>query len=331
MQGYYTAIKIFPETLRRILLKIPTDIQQRTQEIRLRAGQAVSLGYGGREQYVTPQGEVCINDINALICPDAWIRQTVDTLCEGSFYAHQEEWKNGFLTTADGCRVGIAGTALTENGNIVGYRDITALCLRVAREHQGCANALLPYLYDGKVHSLLLCGEPSSGKTSILRDILRLLKDKSLSVAVIDERGELSTKSSGCDVLKFASKSEGLEQAVRCLAPQVVVFDELGGKDDWEAVKEGLLRGVPTVTSVHCRDPQELLYRDGTEMLNGDVFEYFVVLKGREYPGTIDKIYQTKEWLRENSRFFTGNGNGIGNRMEYKAVAKQTYTFAGMV
>ncbi len=331
MNGFESAIKIFPESLRSILLKVPTKIKQCTQEIRLRVGQAVCLGYNGHEQYITPQGEVCVTDNNALICSDVWIQQTVDTLCGGSFYAHQEEWKNGFLTTSDGCRVGIAGTALTEQGKIVGYRDITALCVRVAREHQGCAQSLLPYLYDGKVHSLLLCGEPSGGKTSILRDAIRLLKNERLSVSVVDERGELSRNVAGCDVLKFASKVGGLEQAIRCLAPQVVAFDELGGKEEWEAIKEGMLRGVPTVTSVHCANPQELLYRDGAELLYHGIFEYIVVLKGRAKPGTIDKIYKTKEWLCENSRFFIGDDNGMGNWLERKTITKQTHPFFGMV
>ncbi len=331
MNGYQSAIEIFPETLRNVLLKVPTNIKQRTQEIRLRAGQAVSLGYNGREQYLTPQGEICINDKNACICSAVWIQQTVDTLCEGSFYAHQEEWKNGFLTTTKGCRVGIVGTALTEQGKIVGYRDITALCVRVAREHHGCAEPLLSYLYDGKVHSLLLCGEPSSGKTSVLRDAIRLLKNERLSVSVVDERGELSRNVAGCDVLKFASKADGLEQAIRCLSPQVVVFDELGGKAEWNAIKDGMLRGVPTVTSVHCVNPQELLYRDGSEVLYYNVFEYIVVLKGRETPGTIDKIYRTKEWLCENSRLFVGDGNGVGDRMEHKTITEQTYSLVGVV
>ncbi len=331
MNGYQSAINIFPEALKNVLSKVPPNIKQRTQEIRLRAGQAVSLGYNGREQYLTPQGQICVNNKNALICSAAWMQQTVDTLCQGSFYAHQEEWKNGFLTTSDGCRVGIAGTALTEQGRIVGYRDITALCVRIAREHHGCALPLSSYLYDGKVHSLLLCGEPSSGKTSVLRDVIRLLKKERLSVSVLDERGELSRNAIGCDVLKFASKTNGLEQAIRCLSPQVVVFDELGGKEEWNAIKDGMLRGVPTVTSVHCVNPQELLCRDGAELLYYGIFEYIVVLKGRENPGTIDKIYQTKEWLCENSRFFVGDGNGIGNRMEHKAITKQTNTFVGMV
>ncbi len=331
MNGYQSAIEIFPETLRNVLSKVSANIKQCTQEIRLRAGQAVCLGYNGREQYLTPQGQICVNDENAFICSDAWIQQTVDTLCEGSFYAHQEEWKNGFLTTTKGCRVGIVGTALTEHGKIVGYRDITALCVRVAREHRGCSEPLLPYLYDGKIHSLLLCGEPSSGKTSILRDAIRLLKKECLSVSVVDERGELSRNAVGCDVLKFASKAAGLEQAIRCLSPQVVVFDELGGKEEWKAIKEGMLRGVPTVTSVHCVDPRELLYRDGAKLLYYGIFEHIVVLKGRTTPGTIDKIYRTKEWLCENSRIFIDDSNGIGSWMEHKTIANQTHSFLGMV
>lgn len=331
MNGYQSAIEIFPMELRRALSKVPIAVKQKTQEIRLRTGQAVCLGYNGREQYFTSQGEVCTNNKNAVICLDTWIQQTVDILCEGSFYAHQEEWKNGFLTASNGCRVGIAGTALTEQGKIMGYRNITALCVRVSREHFGCAESLAPYLYDGKPHSLLVCGEPSSGKTSILRDAVRLLKKERLSVSVIDERGELSRDMVGCDVLKLASKAGGLEQAIRCLSPQVVVFDELGGKKEWESIKEGMLRGVPTITSVHCVNPQELLFRDGGDLLYCGVFEHIVVLKGREAPGLIDKIYKTKEWLCENSRILASRCNGNVDWLEHKAITKQENSFFGVV
>ena len=97
MNGFQKAIQIFPKALQETLSKVPTDIQQHTQEIRLRSGQAVTLGYRGREHPITQQGELCVCYQNVFVCADAWIRQTVDTLCEGSFYAHQEEWKNLFV------------------------------------------------------------------------------------------------------------------------------------------------------------------------------------------------------------------------------------------
>ena len=299
MQYYTAAIRIFPEPLRRVLSLVPPLIQTYTQEIRLRAGQAVSLGYGGKE-----------HDIQQL-CSHEWLQQTVDVLSNGSLYAHQEELRCGFLTTADGCRVGIAGTAVIQAGHLVGYRDISALCVRIAREHQHCAEILHPLLYDGKPHSILLCGEPSSGKTSLLRDSIRILKTESLSVAVIDERGELSVKNIGCDVMKFTPKAKGLEQAIRCLAPQVVVFDELGDEIEWQAVTDAMLRGVPTVTTVHCRDPRELICRNGAlNALQSGIFEHLVVLEGKEQPGRIKAIYKTEEWLHESVRFFVGSHRG---------------------
>ncbi len=311
MQGYTAAVTLFPKTLQQVLFAVSECVQARVQEIRLRAGQAVSLCYEGAEHYITPQGAITNETNDAMLCEPIWLEQTVDIICEGSLYAHQEELRRGFVTAANGCRVGVAGTALTQNESIVGYRAIHALCVRVAREHPLCAQPLASVLFDGRVHSLLLCGEPASGKTSILRDIVRIFCRNRVSVVVVDERGELSGNGflNGCDVLRFSPKAQGVEQAIRCLAPQVVVFDELGNETEWRAVTEGLLRGVPAIASVHCRCPQELLTRAGAKnALRCGVFEYVAVLKGRQTPGKIDGVYRTEEWLRERRGFIVSGG-----------------------
>lgn len=311
MQGYIATVMLFPQELQQVLSNVSPEIQARVQEIRLRAGQAVSLSFGGTEHYITPQGRITEDSGTGVMCTQTWLEQTVDTICEGSLYAHQEELRRGFVTAANGCRVGVAGTALTENESIMGYRAVDALCVRVAREHPLCAEPLASILFDGRVHSLLLCGEPASGKTSLLRDIVRVLCRNRVSVAVVDERGELSGNGclKGCDVLRFSPKAQGVEQAIRCLAPQAVVFDELGDETEWRAVSEGLLRGVPAIASVHCRYPEELLSRAGAkEALQRGIFEYAAVLTGRQTPGQLDGVYRTEVWLRER-RWFTVAGN----------------------
>lgn len=107
----------------------------------------------------------------------------------------------------------------------------------------GCADPLLNRLLQGgRIAGALICGEPSSGKTSLLRDMARQLSDGSRGrryhVAVVDERGELGADRGlpECDVLLYCPKEKGIEQAVRCLAPDVVLFDELGTPEETRAV-----------------------------------------------------------------------------------------------
>ncbi len=302
MDGYGVLSSWLPASLGAIWQTLPPLRRAEIHEIRLRAGQAVSVGCGGREWYLTPHGELTTHREAAVVCDVAWVNDIVERACQQSLYAHQEELRQGFLPAPQGCRIGIAGTAVTEHGHIVGYRHITALCLRVAREHRGCAADLAKRLCQQGVNSALVCGEPSSGKTSLLRDLLWELTERRLSVTVVDERGELTgdTVPSGCDVLRGAPKAEGLLQAIRCLSPRVVVFDELGSAAEWEAVGEALTCGVPVITSIHCRQTRELLHRKvvRTALQNG-AFSYIVQLRGSATPGKIASIMSAEEWQHE--------------------------------
>ena len=62
-------------------------------------------------------------------------------LCEYSVHTHQHEICCGCYGPVR-CRAGIAGTAVVENGRVISYRNITSICIRVARRHSGCAAEL---------------------------------------------------------------------------------------------------------------------------------------------------------------------------------------------
>lgn len=312
MNEFESLLTLLPEEARRLIGRLPPEAAAQVQELRLRAGQAVSVGIRGQERYITADGRFTDAAGGALHCRAEWIRQIVDRVCEQSLYAHQEQLRCGFLPSPTGCRIGIAGTAITEGGRIVGYRDITSLCLRIAREHRGCAAELVQTLCENGVRGALLCGEPSCGKTTLLRDLVREFISRRLSVTVVDERGELAMTALGCDVLRGAPKSQGIEQAIRCLSPQVVVFDELGA-DEMEEVRRAAACGVPIVASAHCRQPRDLLLRDGMrDLLNGGVFPFLVVLRGRGRPGEIERVIRTEEWLSEMDRDAASGGDGTG-------------------
>ncbi len=316
VKGYTAAVSLLPHVLQGPLLQVDASVSRRVQELRLRAGQAISLGFEGEEWFVTENGKVTAQRENGVVCDEGSLRRIVDRILEYSVYAHQEELRRGFVTSG-GCRVGIAGTAIIDGGQITGYRAISALCIRVAREHKGCAKTLLPLLCENGVHSALICSEPAGGKTSILRDLASQLADRRLSVTVIDERGELSAGGalSGCDVLCYAPKAPGIEQAIRCLAPRVVLLDELGTADELAAVCDGFLRGVPMIATAHLRTPEELYRRDGLRsVLERGVFDYVILLCGRHTPGHIAQVLRTEEWLRERDRSGRGAADGARYR-----------------
>lgn len=317
VEGYMRAVSLLPRELQVSLLALGETVGGCVQEIRLRSGQAVSLGFGGEEWFVTVTGEVTAQRACGIVCSEALLRQTAERLLEYSVYAHREELRRGFVT-ASGCRVGIAGTAVLDGGMVTGYRAIDTLCIRVKREHDGCAEKLMSYLCDDTVHSALICSEPAGGKTSMLCDLALQLSYRRLPITIIDERGELSGGRPlvGCDVLRYTPKAVGIEQAIRCLAPRAVLVDELGDADELAAVHDGFLRGVPTVATVHARSLEELYRRDRLrDMLEYGVFEYLIQLHGRQAPGEIARVLRTEEWLHETvwSHCAAHDGDRCGN------------------
>lgn len=288
-----------PEGLKDAVLMLPDSITSSIQEIRLRADAPVSLSLPDGEWMVSMSGNPVLQDNgDILFCSRDQLDECFMKLCEYSVHSHQQELRAGYITAANGCRAGIAGTAVAENGKVVSYRGITSICLRVARVHDGCAKELMSALWNGcRIQSALVCGEPSSGKTSLLRDLARLLstggRGRRWKTSVVDERGELSGNGSLglCDVLKNCPKAIGIQQAVRCLAPDIVIFDELGTTEETRAVIEGLNSGVAAISSAHCRDPESLLRRPPlAAALESGAFELVIFLEGRHTPGRLSRI-----------------------------------------
>lgn len=248
MDSFERAAGYLPADLRELLRKIPPALRLEIQEIRLRADAPLILSAPSGEWAVSGTGQVTEKAETAgRICTKQELEETFEALCEYSVHSHQQELRRGYISTRSGCRAGVAGTTVVEGGQVVSMRSITSLCIRVARPHPGCAASLARALTDsrGRVHSALLCGEPSSGKSSLLRDLARQLSQgltgRRYRVSVIDERGELSgvpeapgqASLRNCDVLLYCPKPAGIGQAVRCLAPDVLLFDELGERMRW--------------------------------------------------------------------------------------------------
>lgn len=305
MGDFLSGAAYLPPPLRDVVIQVPERIQAMTQEIRLRAGAPVILSTPAGELLVTRSGQVSewLSD-GALLCDYAQLEECFERLCEYSVHTHQQEIRQGYISTRSGCRAGIAGTVVTEGGRIVTMRQITSVCIRIARRHDGCSAALAAELIggDGLPRSALLAGEPSSGKTSLLRDLARQFSGGRLGrryrTVVVDERGELSAEGglAGCDVLLHCPKGEGILQAVRCLAPDVVLFDEIGTMEEVQAVMAGLNAGVAAIATAHCRDILSLLRRPPVRTaLEGGAFSCVVLLEGRRSPGVWRQIVETEE------------------------------------
>ena len=271
------------------------EFENTAQEIRLRVCRPLSLVCRGKPLFFTLSGNV-----TDLPCGDlftvsrAALEDTFQRMCDYSVYARQDEIVNGFVTLRGGHRAGVSGTAVCADGKISNVRGISSVNIRVAREYRGCAAGICK-IVKSTHGGVLLCGEPCSGKTTMLRDLARLLSNEGTqSVALIDERGELAACVNGepqndvglCDVYDGYPKAEAIRQAVRSMAPQLILCDEIGGSEDAAAVAQCQNCGVRVIATAHAGSMEELRRRKPLQaILDSGAFSVFVFLKGHEQAG----------------------------------------------
>ncbi|MDL2258531.1 stage III sporulation protein AA [Eubacteriales bacterium OttesenSCG-928-K08] len=264
-----TILPMLPQKLERLLS--PIEDEYPLEELRIRAGQPLQLcsSLGDRLLYAAGKRPAAtIEDCAAIF----------ERVCGHSIYAWEDEIKNGFVTLAGGCRVGVCGRAVRdERGSIAHISDITSINFRVGRACVGAANLLLPRVLrpDGAPYAALIVSAPGHGKTTILRDMVRQLSYGyggacPQRVCVIDERMEISGSVRGApqfdlgprtDVLCGSGKPEGIRLAVRTLSPQVIATDELGSLQDANAVQEAAFSGVTVIATAHVDSVQALKKR----------------------------------------------------------------------
>ena len=144
-------------------LKIPEEIENQVQEIRVRLGQAITFKYSSHE---------FITDIKV---DEKLILNLLENFTTNSVYAVQSEINAGFITIKGGHRIGISGTCIFENGKIKNIRYISSLNIRIAHEIKGCGTKLVNSLYPNYFENTLIISSPGSGKTTLLRDMIRQL------------------------------------------------------------------------------------------------------------------------------------------------------------
>lgn len=247
-------------------------------EIRLKSGQPVIIHYNGEYKYLKQNG-VCGEPSKAIVCSSA--EMVLETAMGNSVYTYAEQLKYGFITVDGGVRIGIAAEYVTQNGNVISVREVTSLNIRIPHEAIGCAEEIFNAISQNGVKSTLIFSPPGYGKTTILRDLARLISVKSkLKVLIADERNEISGVSGGeiafnlglnCDIVRGADKRFVFENAVRTLSPQVVVTDEIYGNDDYSALEFINMCGLKVIATSHICDRQTLKKTKS---------EYFVELTG---------------------------------------------------
>ncbi len=224
------------------------------------------------------------------------LEQMLGAVTEYSRYACIETLRQGFLPLRGGFRLGVCGSAVVRDGEVSNLKDISSLALRIVCEHIGLGSDVAPQLFsaDGRFLSTLILSPPGGGKTTLLRDLIRVLslgdaEHRALRVAVIDERCELAVCCKGraqmelgnhTDVLSLCPKAVGIPMVLRGMNPQVIAVDEITAEEDIRAMCLAANCGVGLLASIHAASVDELhqkpLWR---ELLRARVFRRCIVIR----------------------------------------------------
>lgn len=188
--------------------------------------------------------------------------------------------------------------------------------IRLAHEHKGIAEKMIGYLYrgaeEGKLVNTLIISPPGVGKTTLLRDTIRLISNGSggfqgCNVGVVDERGEIAGAYRGSamldcgertDIITGGDKQQGISILVRTFAPRVIAIDEIGKSADAEAILHAGVSGCSILATVHGSSIEDVRHKAGLEQILGmGLIDRFVVLS---MDGRMDRYFEVYD--REGNR-----------------------------
>lgn len=283
---YEEACALLPVRLRTAAMALPLERKAEAEELRLRIGRPLQL--------TTPRGEEALPQT---MVTRSDLEQVLDRATEYSRYAAAETIRHGYVTAAGGFRVGLCGTALSGGQQVEGVRDVSSLSIRIPRVREGTALPILPELLENGVPvSTLVLSPPGGGKTTLLRDLVRLLSQGTAlcppcRVALVDERGELAAVHRGrpqlevgghTDVMDGCPKHLAVPMLLRAMTPQVIALDEVALPADVEAVRAAAGCGAALLATVHAASLPELESRPvGRALLACGVFRRAVLMEGR--------------------------------------------------
>ena len=281
-----------PEEIREGLRLLPENIVDSFEEIRIKVHHDTVLIAGGRE--------ISLHDAAAVT--SEIVDETLSRMLDYSYYAHEEELSKGYVTVEGGHRVGICGRVTMKEGRVHLIKDVSSLNIRRSRQIIGASQKIIKSVWDearNNVSNTLIISPPRCGKTTILRDLARNLSNRGYRIGICDERSEIAGCYNGetsydlgsrTDILDGCPKAEGILMLIRAMAPDVIITDEIGRKEDVRAIEAALCAGVKTITTIHGNTYEDVASSAVGELVRNHIFETLIFLSAQPSTGTVRRI-----------------------------------------
>lgn len=240
---------------------------------------------------------------------DSDLKSIMQKISNYSLYAFEEEIRQGYITIQGGHRIGLSGQCIMERDRVKIIKNISSMNIRICRDIKGCSKNIIDNIIEnGQVLNTVIISPPKCGKTTMLRDLARNISNgiKTMNflgkrTVIIDERSEIAACFRGVpqmdvglrtSVYDSCAKSEGMIMAIRSMAPEVIICDEIGTYKDIDSLVLAYNSGVNIIATIHGNNIEDLYKRPVfSSLLENKIIKRVVVLSSREGVGTIEEIF----------------------------------------
>ncbi len=270
------------------VLLLPPDMRQfadrlaGAEEIRLRTGLPPTMVSRGAEKVIDGCRAINPSDLDGVL----------ERATGASVHSAQSSIKNGYVAVRGGIRLGLCGSVIIKGDKPDGMRKLSSVSIRIPRQARGCCDGIYPRLTAGGFQNTLILSPPGGGKTTCLRELVRMLSSGGNRVSLCDDRGEIAAVWNGepqfnvgetTDIMSDAPKAETAIMLLRAMNPQILAMDEITAPGDINAAAEAVGCGVRLLATAHAASVSEFctrpLYR---RLVEEEVFKNAVVISSRD-------------------------------------------------
>lgn len=259
---------------------------ERIQEVRIINNAPVRVCYDGAYYYLCKTG-ITKDKPSAFIASAREVEGIVMRACEHSLYTVTDTLKRGYISVAGGLRLGVCGSGVMSGNTLTAVKDFSSVNIRLPHQVTDCAASLCARVLSGGIKNTLIISPPGAGKTTVLRDLCRLISDRGYCVLLCDEKYEIAsvaggnaTLDVGCctDVISGIDKARVFNMGIAHMRPDVIITDELFG-GDLPSVERAATCGISVIATVHAKDTSDILAKpEWGDAIKSGMFKLYAVL-----------------------------------------------------